>query len=383
MGFQKVDKYPNLFLNTESGIYYWRESIAGVPYTLSTKEKTIGRAVTAMKDLRARAAGGEVLGSSGNFEQAFDYALTIKQGKAIKTYKEALAYDKRLRPWFKKYCPRLAQFEKDYEIIWEKYKKYRYEISLEKSKKAAKANPEKEVSKGSVWHDRRYLVYVLHRAEKKGLIKRHFEARDFSLNEPAEYHGRSLEKPECQKLIKFVSAVPRDHAHYDTAMVVKLGIFLGMRKQEITGLQLTEIQLELGEIHLDANRIKTRTERKTPIQIPDVLLEDVKYLIDRATEAKSSFLFPSKIGTLIDWSRPIEDIRKGLAYVCRGAGIEFTMKDLRATNASFQIASGLPYPTISKTLGMSIKMLNSIYDRMPSVMKDQVKVALNRLYDDD
>lgn len=333
-------KHDNL-LRADNGIYYWREK----GHTLSTGEKSLGRAKRKV-DLFRREYLGEFKQSRHTFEEALDLALMIKKDKSPRTYTEARMGDQRMRSWLVENYRYLDMFERNYEEAWAKYKSYAYAENLKKIGR-----------KGKLDHDRKHLLYVMARAANSGWVRRRYQKTMFPLEEVGSDHGRALDDTEIHETLALC------RANDTLSLQVRIALAMGMRKGEILGLAVGEVDLNGREINLMAGRVKTRTARKIPIPISDAVYTELKEKINESLKQRGRYVFPFRNmdGTL-DYSRHQVDLGKEWRRISKETNCTF--KDLRATCATNLVAAGLPIPAIAKILGHSIKMLNEIYDRV-------------------
>ncbi len=123
------------------------------------------------------------------------------------------------------------------------------------------------------------------------------------------------------------------------ADIIRLLLFTGCRKSEITGLGWSEVQ-DYGLVLADS-----KTGRRT---VP--LGSQARAILDRQPRTGSPFVFPS----LLDPSRPRNpDLPLWYRVRCE-AGIEdCRLHDLRHTMASHAVMNGVPVPVVSRLLGHS------------------------------
>ena len=123
------------------------------------------------------------------------------------------------------------------------------------------------------------------------------------------------------------------------ADIIRLLLFTGCRKSEITGLCWSEVQD--GRLVL----VDSKTGRRT---VP--LGSQARAILDRQPRTGSPFVFPS----LLDPSRPRNPDLPVWYHVRREAGIEdCRLHDLRHTMASHAVMNGVPVPVVSRLLGHS------------------------------
>lgn len=347
---KRIDtKDENIKLDPSSGIYYWREMIDGVQYEKSTRQKTFGSAKTAVKKFRSNIQ--DEPSKRSTFVKAMDESLKIKKGKAPETFREAESADKRMREWFQKNCPYLDKFEKQYETVWEDYKSFAYSRNFETIGR-----------KGKLWHDRKWLVFVINRAHKKGWTKRSYGATDFPLSEAPDDHGRNLEDWEVKRLWESAIELGYELEHDQ----MKMYYYHGFRKDELLGMPIKEYNPKTRKFSLQAKRTKTRRDRIVPVHPECYEIIDKYY--EEAKAAKGKYFWPSRTnpkgGTYQtkDFSKPQSDFSKyRKKRLIEHSGVHHIIKDWRKTRATRLAKARYPMVAACIVLGMSPKMLTKIY----------------------
>ena len=144
---------------------------------------------------------------------------------------------------------------------------------------------------------------------------------------------------------------------------------LGLRRGEVCGLKVTDVDMEAGILSLKATRdkwgeypIKGATEgEERAIALPEVLLQKLL-----------GYSEDGQLYVFLDRGRPIhpDRITKSMAELCRAAEVPaMTFHDLRAAAASNLRALGVDPWTIMTILGHSSLDMTTIYQDVRS--KDQ------------
>jgi integrase len=370
----------NLYLD-ESGIFIWREHINGENHWRSTKERSIQAARTAVKRFRTEAGEGKALRRQ-SFSTIFDDLEIVQAAKAKNTLVSWRTAMSHLRPWFcgeklvtkehskevngvlvitktkawekpedtKGRCEYLTQFEKDYETLWAAYKTDQ-----------ARLTPGRKLG-----HDRRALLMALKRAKAKKWIKREFKNNDLQLLESSDPVGRLLEDDEVAKLL------PEVAKHRMLYVQVMTALFMGMRKDEILKLRVTDVNLRRGQIDLTSKSTKTRRGRT--VEIHDRVKPLLKELIDQAKAKGGQFLFPSQTNKKApDWNKPQVDVSGAWTTARDAAGVDCRFHDLRHTAMSWMIAEGIPLPAVHLQTGASMKVILRVYAHLDQKMREKIR----------
>lgn len=120
-----------------------------------------------------------------------------------------------------------------------------------------------------------------------------------------------------------------------------VGVFLGLRKNEIMRLEWADIDLP-GKI-LTVRQTKNHSDHTLPLD--DFL---VRVLDKRRGGCSSAYVFTGKTGM-----SPVRDIDDMTSKVSDAAGVSFTLHDLRRTFATVASETGIPPYTIKRLLNHS------------------------------
>lgn len=168
----------------------------------------------------------------------------------------------------------------------------------------------------------------------------------------------STHKTVNTKLLRFPQQPKKEHAYLDTDQIVKLifacdgdyaeipillGLWLGLRRSEIMGLQWESIDFERGSIHVDHSLVfdkddnpVLKTEMKTTSS--NRVLACPSYILGKLDAYQPD---PAKrVGTVFKMgiNTPYENLER----ICKREGIPFVgMHGLRHTNASVMLSLGI------------------------------------------
>lgn len=354
--------YPNLRIDTRTNIYWWDEMIDGVHHRKSTGEKGLKSALTRIKKFR-QAKDKISPNKRVRMSDAFELALDIKREKSKATLSEAMAGDRRLREFFDNRDNKafyLDQFDSNYETIWNSYKKFAYDRNLRVLGR-----------KGSLFHDRKHLLYVLHRAYNNSWVKRKYIASHFELEKTEVNSGRALDDDEVNALLE---TVLNELGNKRLFVQIQLGVMTGMRKGEILGLRVDEIDWSRGIINISSERIKTRSARKLPPFIPFDARNNLKFFHDEAVANKGIYLFPLRKNTgEYDYNARQTCLAKDWKRARTITGVNCQFKDLRATCITNMVKERIPESTIANYVGNSVDMIRKIYDKVHDELRAEIE----------
>ena len=355
--------YPNLRIDTRTDIYWWDEMIDGHHHRKSTGEKSIKKALARIKRFR-QTSNSNVSARRVRFSDALDLALDLKREKSKATLSEARSGDRRLREFFDDRSNSafyLDQFDKNYEAIWNKYKKFAYERNVRVLGR-----------RGSLYHDRKHLLYVLTRAHNNSWLRRKYTASHLQLEKFEVNSGRALDDEEVNALLK--SAL-HDFKNVRLFVQIQLGVITGMRKGEILGLRIDELDWKRGVINISSDRIKTRTSRKLPPFIPADSRENLKLFCVEAKANKGIYLFPATLKNKeLDYNAHQASLAKDWRSVRTATGVDCQFKDLRATCITNMVKERIPESTIANYVGNSVDMIRKIYDKVHQELREELEV---------
>lgn len=236
------------------------------------------------------------------------------------------------------------------------------------------ARAERGMAKNSLRRIRAVLVTALDHADRRELVRRNV-ARLTRTPDGRKTERRSLTADEARKL---VAAVAGDRLE---ALVV-VGLTMGLRPGELTGLSWRDVDLDTGVVHvrralLRENNRPVMGQLKTPqsrrsLACPPVVVDALRrrqafQQLERAASGREwseawvpeQLVFTTTKGTPIDAS----NLRRYLRWAIRKAGVErLTPYELRHTAASLLSDEGEPMERVADLLGHDgVRMLSEVY----------------------
>jgi integrase len=143
----------------------------------------------------------------------------------------------------------------------------------------------------------------------------------------------------------------------------------GMRKEEVQGLELREVDLQDRMIRLPPERTKTKEPKN--VYLNERCYEALRKLVEAAPPGAVHVFINPKTG------RRYVDTRKSFKTACRKAGIEGTwVHDLRRTFATNARRAGVPESVVMKMTGHKTR---AVFDRYNIVSDDDVKAGMKLL----
>lgn len=201
------------------------------------------------------------------------------------------------------------------------------------------------------------------------------------------------------KLLRFPQKERKEHAYLDGDQIVKLilacdgdyaeipillGLWLGMRRSEIMGLQWESIDFKNAKIHVnhslvfdrDDNPIikktmKTETSNRV-LDCPQYIMKKLEAL-QPDKEKRNGTIFKMGINT------PYENLER----ICKREGIPFVgVHGLRHTNASVMLSLGIVDKIAMARGGWSSKeTMERVYQHLFASDKDAADVAINQYFE--
>lgn len=360
-----VEYYPNLRVDTDTGMYWWYEMIDGTHYRKSTGEKSIKKAYSKIKIMRR----DSTFAPKDRFKMCdlFEHATKIQEGKSERTHAIAVQGCKRLTEYFddsSNKCKYVDQFEKNPERHWLDYVKFAKERNLRKLGRV-----------GDFTHDRKFFVFSLNRAYRNNWIKKKYDSSYFPIPNYESNHGIALTDEQVNKLLECALNELDNTRLY---VMIHIAVSVGMRKEEVIGLSLDEIDFRRKIFKLDYKRIKTRSSRKLDPFIPEDILPLIKKLYNESKKKKGKYLFPLTLQNKeLDYKNHLKDFRKSWARLVEITGVECTFKDLRSTCITNMIKERIPPTTIAAYCGNSVEEIMRVYDKVHRDLREEVKVLFN------
>ena len=248
------------------------------------------------------------------------------------------------------------------------------------------------LAKSSVQRIRAVLVTALDHADRRELVRRNV-ARLTRTPDAGATRRRSLTVSEARALL---GAVAGDRLE---ALVI-VGVTMGLRPGELTGLSWRDVDLDAGVIHVrrtlkrENNRpvmgeLKTKRSRRS-LECPTFVVESLRrrrefQRLERAAAgrewssewAAERLVFTTAAGTPIDAS----NLRRYFRRACKSAGIgRWTPYEMRHSAASLLSAEGVPLERVADVLGHDgTRMVTQVYRHAVAPTVDVAAVPMQRL----
>lgn len=244
-------------------------------------------------------------------------------------------------------------------------------LSVEDVELMLKTRAEDGLGRSSLQRLRTVLAKALDEAIRRERITRHNVARYAVLPPTARPPKvtRSMTADEARQLFEVAD-------ENDMGAMVRVGLMLGLRPGELTGLVWDDVDLDAGTLRVDQALVRgpgsslKRADPKTPksrrnIALPDPLVVALREHRDRqkvrTLTAAEDFVFATSKGTPLDPS----NVRRSFAKLCNDAGLgHWTLVDLRRTAASLLSEAAVPIDHVTDLLGhVDSRMLDRHYRR--------------------
>lgn len=153
--------------------------------------------------------------------------------------------------------------------------------------------------------------------------------------------------------------------------ILVLAVETGLRKTELLGLTIADIDLQRRELHLET----TKAGRPRQVPLSRKALTVIRDLLERRARPRSAFLLHGAGGDRVG------DPRKAFDSACRRAGIrDFRWHDLRHTFASWWVQGGGDIYRLSRVLGHSTLQMTARYGhlRTDDLHEELERVAQSR-----
>jgi integrase len=162
-----------------------------------------------------------------------------------------------------------------------------------------------------------------------------------------------------------------EHRDQRSADAVRLLALTGARRMEVLAAEWSQFDFSSGTWTKPSSATKQKRLHRTPLGAP--ALELLVSIRQRQT-AGERFVFPGDVP-----GRPLTDVKKSWAAVCKRAGIEGArLHDLRHCAASILVSGGASLPLIGRMLGHTQV---STTQRYAHLADDPLREAANRLGD--
>lgn len=375
--------HPNLtiWISGTKTNYYWRERIGSSRYEKSTRikaefevetvdgremarpTKNVQMALMVAEKFKHEIIKEGCLKKDVLFSTLFDEVLTIQKNKSHRTYVIAEQSVKHLRPFLK--STTLSKFDDDASTIWAKY-----------------VQDQKQKFKRRLLHDCKFLVFSLRIAYQKRWVSRIYSRKDFPIPDQSRRVGQFIPQEDVARLINEIKIIGDKKFLCHCIMALEMGL----RKSEILGLRLDEIDIPNREINLDPARVKTRKARQAPIPITNQVWSHLAPFINKAQDASGKHVFPSEINNghkgekVYNWNKPQVEFPRFWDKLRKKLGIRIRFHDFRHTCVTNLILQKIPLSIISQFLGADMKILNEVYAHHNEQSKQLFREALKGLY---
>lgn len=252
------------------------------------------------------------------------------------------------------------------------------------------------LAKSTVSRIRGVLVTALDHADRRDLVRRNV-ARLTTVPDAPTTTRRSLTPDEARALFVSMSG-----DRLEALLVV--GVAMGLRPGELTGLSWRDVDLSAGVLHLrmtlkrERNRLvmgELKTDRsRRSLRCPPLVVEALRrrravQRLERAA-ARSDWsqewepwelVFTTTNGTPIDPS----NLRRYFHLACKRAGIgRWTPYEMRHSAASLLSAEGVPLERVADTLGHDgTRMVREVYRHAVAPTVDAAAGPMQRLLGGD
>jgi integrase len=248
------------------------------------------------------------------------------------------------------------------------------------------------MAKNSVRRVRAVLVTALDHADRRELVRRNV-ARLTTTPDGPSTERRSLTPAEAKALLRAV------HGDRLEALVV-VGVTMGLRPGELTGLSWRDVDLDAGVLHVrrtlkrEQNRpvvgeVKTKRSRRSlacPAFVVAALRRRHEFQeLERTASGESwsarwaaeQLVFTTTAGTPIDAS----NLRRYFRRACEAAGVgRWTPYEMRHTAASLLSADGVPLELVADVLGHDgTRMVAQVYRHAVAPTVDVAAERMERL----
>ncbi len=252
----------------------------------------------------------------------------------------------------------------------------------------------KPLSSKTVQHHHRLISVILETAVEWELIL-YNPARRTKPPKVEKKEANYIDEKQAKTLLRLLETADTTHRTF-----IRLLMFTGMRRGECVGLRWSDVDFNTGMLTIDSTiqyipdlgiyETSTKTESSNRIiKLPEIALQDLRK--HRAEQNKlrimagdrykpQGFIFANSEGdvmhpdTLSKWFSDFMKIHSDkLPYI--------TLHSLRHTNATLQIALGVPITTVSKRLGhANTSVTGSIYAHAIKSADDNSAEMLNNLF---
>lgn len=325
---EKVSGHRDLFLHP-NGRYYFRASIKGHgQITRSTGETTLRRAILAVEEMRLELSRLDPYSRTRTYAdvawECFEHTKKKRRWRQRTEAEHRYIFEGHLIPAFGDYL-----LEDVTDRLWER--------QLDTWKKKTRRKSFANVRKSAVMVDN----FAFRKGYKKSRC-------DFPIDDPIKREGKVLKESEFRRLIE---ATDRE----DVRLFLMMGWYMGMRKNEILGLEKSRVDTKKWTIRLDAEHVKTGSKtgkgRTFSVAVPCR-----KAILERMGTA-GPWIFPGE-----NPEKRLHDIKKPIWSLCKATGIQFKPHDLRHSFLTRKLLDeNKPPVLVSEYAGVSLRVIQSVY----------------------
>lgn len=200
---------------------------------------------------------------------------------------------------------------------------------------------------GRLFNKRKYMTKILNFAFKKGYLKEKFE---LPINDQPKRRGKVISDLDLEKIIANTTSKT-------LPLQIYFGRYMGIRKDEILGIEIEEIDLARLTLNLGKPSTSTKNHKRSMAIAPEV----VPLLKSQMSRVSGALLFPSETGegyqqdNHATWDRACKN-EKGEYW------IEVNFHDLRHTFITVKLLDEQkPILHVSEYVGTSVSELQKTY----------------------
>lgn len=253
------------------------------------------------------------------------YLAYKRENNKLKTYKRDITSLNHILPFFSDMM--LTDIN---PWLIEKYKMQRKEEIKAMPRNKGKAD--KEISFASINRELACLRHIFNKAIEWGYLKENPLARKVKFFRENNNKVRFFSLKEIDSL--------KDACHSYLRPVIETALNTGMRESEILNLKCSDVDLDLGLIHIEDTKNRERAEVPINNQLKEVLSK-----ILSNSRGKNGYVFLNSRG------RPYRSIRTAYLTALKKAGIKnANFHTLRHTFASHLVMAGVDLTTVKELM---------------------------------
>jgi integrase len=209
---------------------------------------------------------------------------------------------------------------------------------------------------------------------KRGHIKENPISR-MSLPEPVYEDIRALNREQVEKIIaSIVLHSPNPLMFRRDNLIVHILLFCGLRKGELLGLQLRDIDIKNRMLTIRAETSKSKRTHQVPLN-PIVMMHLQEYLIERNKHGyKTPYLF---VSSLNDSELTTHGLKHWVERIKRISGVKFHVHRFRHTFATNLGNKNTSIIKIQKLMGHKDPKMTMVYLR--SMGAEDLREDINKL----